>query len=86
MGFYSAHLACGTRVFVTLQIRIEQIDTLCSLGRQKPALMSALCTTLTQLPIHSRNDSATRKGNCPVLFFYMTLRLLLILPCVSRVS
>ena len=43
----------------------------------------ALCTALiTRLPIHSRNDSATRKG----VFVFLTLRLLLILLCVSRVS
>lgn len=90
MGFYSAHLACGTRVFVTLQIGTEQIATLCSLGRQKAALKSAPCTALiTQPPIHSRNDSATRKANCPgfyLFIFFMTLRLLLILQGISRVS
>lgn len=51
---------------------MEQIATLYSLARQKPALMRAPCTApITQLPIHS----ATRKGNCPV---FMTLRQLLI--------
>lgn len=74
MGFYSAHLACGTRVFVTLQIWIEQIATLCSLGRQKPALKSAPWTALiTQPPIHSRNYSATRKANCSVFYLFIYL-------------
>lgn len=69
MGFYSAHLACGTRAFVTLQW-IEQIAPVFT-GDTKSCAEVWLCTALiTQLPIHSRNDSAATKGNCPGFFLW----------------
>lgn len=58
---------------------IEQIAALYSQGGQNPALVSAPCAAqITQLPIPSHDDSAARKGNCPV---FMTLGLILILRC-----
>ena len=67
--FFVAHLACGAADM--------------NLADRYTVQKRALCTALiTRLPIHSRNDSATRKG----VFVFLTLRLLLILLCVSRVS